>query len=632
MHAILFCDHPVTCIPVQDLPEALLPYGNVPMLAHILRFLERSGFTDVCLVHADAKTRALAERLPLRMGLHLTDTPANLRTAAPTFVLRRLCLPQWESGELHALCAHAPVRLLQPDGSPTHAALYPAGSDLNEPQDTVTAVLSRFNFPAAPQDYRRLQKALLSDNRMAHLRIGQSVQIGAQAKISDSCVIGNDCIIGDRAVLEDCVLGDGVQVGADAVLRRCVLCRNALADRSVHLADAAVGAYEIAAAHRNAPLKRQFCVDAQDGVHEGLPRWNNAETALQTGAAMTALGMRLAVGAGSREGAHFALAAAAGAVSQGAQVWQAGTCALSQLLHAAKITGCDAILWVSGEAVPKLHPRSAEGLPLTAAQQHRLQDALTARFSTRMKDCGKLQDAQPCISLWENACRSLLPEPACTIEVCCGSRALRETAMRLFSGGTGERIVLNLSEDGTQVSAFSTEAGLVHHEQLLLLSLLSFREQGEALALPADFHPAAEAFAAKCGGRILRLFTPKVSPAAARLYAQQGVCTDGILLFAHILRILGKRGMTLAGAASLLPPMHTARRLISTSLGQQAVEKLRRQNPDHAVHLEFGAQGRLLRLMVHAGSMEAAAELCGFWEKKVRAAEGVMPDLSQIAE
>ncbi len=632
MHAILFCDKPVTCIPVQDMPETCLPYGNIPLLVHILRFLERSGFSGVTLVHADEETRALAESLPLQVELIFADTADAHRTTSPTLVLRRLCLPQWDMGELHALCEHAPVRLLHPDGTPTHAELHPAASVLAEPQDTVTAVLSHFNFPETPQDYRRMQQAMLRDRRMVNFRIGQGVRIGKQTQIGDTCIIGNDCVIGERAVLEDCVLGDGVQVGADAVLRRCVLCRHSLVDRGVTLGNAALGQGEIAAAHRDFPVKRRFCVDAQDGIHEGLPRWNSAQTALQAGAAMTALGMRLAVGFDCPEAAHLALAAAAGAVSQGAQVWQGGVCALSQLIHAAKTVGCDAALWVIGDAVQVLRPCGADGFPLSASQNRRLQQALAAKFSTKIVAGGKLLDARSLTALWENKCRSILPKPAFTIEVCCGNKALRETALRLFSGGTGERIVLNLSEDGTQASAFSTEAGLVHREQLLLLSLLSFRERGEALALPADFHPAAEGFAARFGGRILRMFTPNVSPTAAKLFAEQGVCTDGILLFAHILRVLDRRGLTLAGAVSLLPPMHTVRRLLSTSLGRQAVEKLRRQNPDRMVHIELSSQGKLLQLMAHAESMEAAAELCGFWEKKVRAAEDGSTNLSQIAE
>ncbi|MBE6850221.1 MAG: hypothetical protein E7504_00555 [Ruminococcus sp.] len=632
MHAILFCDGQVSCIPVNAMPEALLPYCNIPLLAHILRYCEQSGITDITLVGADRSTRRFADSLPVQPQLHYAEPADSLRTEAPTLVLRRLCLPQWDMGELHSFAAAAPVRLLHADGSPTDAELHSVGSTLSTPEKAVTVILSEFPRPETPSDYLRMQQNLLDAPRMSHFRIGQGLRTGKQTEISESCVIGSDCIIGDHAVLEDCVLGDGVQIGAGTVLRRCVICRHALIDRQMTLEDAAVGQGEIVSTHSKTPQKRLFCVDEQDGIHEGLPRWNTVETALQTGAAMTALGMRIAVGYDRKTSEPFALAAASGAAAQGAQVWNCGVCALSQLIHCGKTADCDSMIWVHGDSVQYLTVRGADGFALTSAQNRRLLQALEGGLSTRIAECGKIHSAQAFHSLWESECRKILPEPRFTIEVCCGNPLLRETAQRLFSGGTGDRIVLNLSDDGTQASAFSTESGMISHDSLLLLSLLSFREKGEALALPAQFHPAAEAFAAHFGGRILRLHTPAVTPTAAKAFARQGVCTDGILLFCHILRILDTRHIPLAAAASLLPTMHTARREISTRLSRQTVEKLRRSNPDRAVRLELPTNSGILRLMAYADSMETASELCSLWEKKLRAAEDGLYDLSQSAE
>ncbi len=632
MHAILFCDGFVSCIPVRSVPEALLPCCNIPLLSHILRFLERDGITDITLVGANRAVRSLADSLSISPQLHFTDSPENLRTQAPTLVLRRLSLPNWNMGELQVLCDAAPVHLVHSDGTPTNAELHPAGSRLFVPKTALTVILSEFRMPETPQAYLRMQRELLSQPRMPYFRIGQGIRMGKQAVVSETCIIGNDCIIGDRAVLEDCVLGDGVQIGAGTVLRRCVVCRHALVDREMTLEDAVVGEGEIASAHREKPQKRHFNVDEDDGIHEGLPRWNTVETALQAGAAMTVLGMRIAVGSDGAAALPFALAASVGAVSQGAQVWNCGICGLSQLIHCGKAADCHGILWVHGDCVQYLIPRAANGFPLNPMQSRRLLQALEGKISTRIAECGKLCDARAFLSLWELKCREILPQPQFTVEICCGNAALRETAQRLFSGGTGERIVLNLSDDGTQASVYSAESGMVSHDRLLLLSLLSFRENGEALALPAEFHPSAEQFAARFGGRILRLFTPAVSPTAAKLWSQQGVCTDGILLFAHILRILDRRHISLAAAVSLLPPMYTAKREISTSLGRQAVEKLQRSNPDRAVSIALPTNSGILRLMAYAESMEAAAELCGFWEKKLRAAEDASADLSQSNE
>jgi hypothetical protein len=64
--------------------------------------------------------------------------------------------------------------------------------------------------------------------------------------------------------------------------------------------------------------------------------------------------------------------------------------------------------------------------------------------------------------------------------------------------------------------------------------------------------------------------------------------------------------------------MYTARREISTTLTPQAVEKLRRSDPDSAVRVELPDRRGIVRLLAYAQSAETAAELCGFWEKKLR--------------
>lgn len=620
MNVILFCDHNADFAPMQNVPEALLPYCNIPLLAHILRFFEQSSIQEITLIGAGEEVQEFAQTLPLQAFLRFAEHSENMLISAPALVLRRLSLPRWDMGELLSLCDSAPVRLLHPDGAPAHAELHPAGSTLAVPELAAAAVLSVFRLPASPQEWLHMQQELLHDRRMESFRIGQGVRIGRHAVISEASVIGNDCVIGERAEITDCILGDGVQVGADAVLHGCVIGGHALIDRSVRLEDAAMAEGEIAAAHRNSATRRRFIISEEDGIHEGLPRWNTAETALRAGAAMAALGDRLAVGYASPAAEHLALTAAAGAVSQGAEVWQAGLCALSQLIHAGKAVKCDALLWVHGEAVQVFRPFGADGLALTAVQQRRLRQALEAGVSARIVPCGKLLDAHVLLTPWETECRGVFHNPEYTVEICCGNPVLRETAQKIFGGGTGMRLVLNLSEDGTQASVFSMESGMIRHEQLLLLSLLSFRENGEALALPADFHPAAEEFAARMGGRILRLFTARVSPTAAKLYAEQGVCTDGILLFAHILRIMANRRMNITQLAALLPEMYTARREISTALTPQAVEKLRRSNPDSSVRLELPDRCGRLRMLAYARSAETAAELCDLWQKRLEAA------------
>ena len=619
MQAILYCDKKTDCIPVQDRPEALLPFCNVPLLTHLLLYMEHSGFQSAVLLAADEHIRRTLDGLRLQMPVRYADSLASLKAQAPTLLLRRLCLPEWDMGELYTLCGKGAVRLLRADGTPAEAELHPTGSPLLEPKETAMLRLSEFHRADTPAEYRALQQQLLKSGKFARQRIGEGVRIGREASIDRMSILGNDCVIGAQAVLEGCVLGDGVQIGAGAVLRDCVICRHALVDKEAHLEGGVVPEGDILPAHGRRTRQRGLLVLPEDGICGGMSRWNTAQTALHAGAAMVSLGMRLVIGYSHPQGESLAMAAAAGAVSQGAHVWQAGACALSQLIYAGRLTDSDALLWASGEEEVQLLPFGKEGMPLTQAQTMRLWRALECGISDRIVENGRYAGASGLLDLWEDACRRLLPDTLPEITVSCADPTLRAAAERLFSGGSGEQITLTLPEDGTELQAFSLEAGVLREEQLLLLSMLSL--DGEPLVIPEDFHPAAEAFAEANGCRVLRMHSPEFSPTAAELYARQSLCRDGVRLAVHVLRVLAERHLTLRQAAALLPKLCTVQRDVSTTLTRQAVEGLDNREKEPSVHLSLPPQGRLVRLRVHADTMEAAAELCTQWEKKLRSAE-----------
>ncbi len=620
MKAYLHCAEHAAVFPQRTCTEAMLPFCNMPLIAHILSFLEQQDFDAAVLLDADARTRAFVTELTgrqtsCRMDVQFAASAGLSPADMPALVLRRLCLPLWDMGELRSLGEADSVTLLQRDGTPAFAELHRIGSPLTPPAKTAAVSLSRFPQVQDAADYLALQRQLLARPAMERFRLGEGLSVGKDCQIGTDCVLGSDCILGDHVVLEDCCLGDGVQIGANVRLKGCVIGSGALIDRDVRLEGGIVPPGHVQTAD-SAAFRCTCTLHAEDGFCRGLPRWNNAPTALQAGAAMTVLGKQLAIGCNTPAARGLALAAAAGAVSQGGTVWDAGICTLSQLVYVGETAGCEGLLWVEGDSVLRLEPRTAGGFPLTAAQRRRLERGLDGGISGRIGQQGRLEDAAPLLTLWARDCRRLLPAMPFDIAVSCGNAVMRQAAEGILPQGTGERIVCILSEDGTQVRAYTDAGGMVQWEQLLLLSLLALRERREALALPADFHPTAEDFAAKYGGRILRLHSRELTPAAAALYRKQALCTDGVRLFLHVLQVLAHRRLSLAQAVRLLPPMYTARRYFPlTSLGRSA-ERLRRASTDPAVQLELS--GNALRMLVHADSMETASELCSFWEQSLQ--------------
>ncbi|HAJ96560.1 MAG TPA: hypothetical protein DCO72_02320 [Ruminococcus sp.] len=615
MQAILFCNRLTECIPMQEYPETLLPFCNVPFLAHLLKYLEKSGFQSVTLLSADEQTKRMLDGLRLQIPVCDTNSLASLKADTPTLLLRRLCIPEWDMGELYSICGKGTAKLYHGDGTPAYAEVHPSGSALLEPRETAVLQNSFFHHAETPVQYRQLQQTMMKGK----LCTGEGVQIGKSAEIDNQSVIGNDCIISDGAKIQGCILGDGVQVGENAVLEECVVCRNAFIGENSHLKGAVIPEHAVFQHGAKRTQSRQILVLPEDGICCHVPQWNNVETALQAGAGMAVIGKNIVMGYSHQNGKCLTMSAISGAVSQGCHVWDCGMSSLSQLIDTANRTQCDAIFWTEGDSAFKFMPYRADGSPLTNAQTVRLWRSLESRPADKIRTAGKVSDGTMFADLWEEELSQLIPQNIPEINVSCANAVLRERAVRLFEGGEGEAMTFTLSEDGTTATVFSMSAGMLRREQLILLAMLSVCGKGEPIVLPEDFHPIAEQFATSHHCRVIRL--NEKSPTSAKLYRKQKICMDGAFLFAHVLRTLSERDLSLKQAVSMLPKICTIQKEVQTSLTRQAVERLYHSAPETAVQMTLPPQGKLLKLRIHADSMETASEICGIWEKKLRKAE-----------
>ncbi len=620
MQAILYCDKKTEVLPIWDCPEGLLKLCNVPLLEYLLHYIEKKGFQKAVLLAADERTKTFIESLHLTLPVHYARSLAALHADMPALLLRRLCVPDWDMGELFTLGREHAVRLFHADGSPTFAELHPQGSVLLEPEFTATCESSVFQQIRTPAEYRKIQQNLMQASvKLKKLRIGQGVSVSNSAFIDENTIIGNDCIIGQNAKLEGCCLGSGVQIGKDVILKDCVICRKALIDSGTRLENAVIPENTVLYPDSGTAQNRKHLVHPDDGISEGFPKWNTAETALKAGSALTVLSKQILIGYSHSNAEASAIAAAAGAVSHGASVWMTGLCALSQLIYLAELLNCPVLLWVQGEQVIQLKPYLAGGFSLSEQQANRVWQALEADTCRHILKSGTLHTATNLQALWEDSCKKLLPPPEFEITVSCSNPQLRQTAQKLFSGGTGQRITLSLSEDGTRINAFSAESGMLRYEQLLLLAVLSVRETHQPFVVPEDFHSAGEDFAKQYHCKLLRVHG--FDDQNAELYRRQGICTDGVKLFAHVLKVLHEKHLTLAQAAALLPELCTVQHELSTSLTRQHIEQMQQANSDSRISIIMPPHSKLVKLRVHADSVETAAELCGFWEKKLRILE-----------
>ena len=243
--------------------------------------------------------------------------------------------------------------------------------------------------------------------------IAPGAQIRAGARIGSYCVIGENCVVGERASLKRCVLWPGAQVGNGAQARGCVLATNAALGEGAQAFEESVLGSGASAGVRSVimpgvrlwPEKCAFDGERLDtnlvwGSHRSdgfaagaivLTSPSQATRAAQACSAVLRPGELLLGRGPSAISATLWHAVAAGAMSQGIQVLDAGVCTLPQLRHAQSSLRTDAAALVEDRL---LLPLNELGARLTARQQRSV-NAMNARHDYSGPFSGLTRTVQP---------------------------------------------------------------------------------------------------------------------------------------------------------------------------------------------------------------------------------------------
>lgn len=184
---------------------------------------------------------------------------------------------------------------------------------------------------------------------------------------------------------------------------------------------------------------------------------------------------------------------------------------------------------------------------------------------------------------------------------------------------------------GFRLTAWDEEGRLISPDRVLVLLTRIEMEQGRgAAALPSWAPAAAEQVAESFQGRLLRL--GRDGEEAEALWREQPWFWDGIFAACRIAARLGLTGETLSHLDQGLPHFSTVRGEVPLRTGRgrvmgRALEALSAQPQGEGARLRVGegwvyvvpsSSRNALRLIVEAADMEAAEELCGAYEKKLR--------------
>lgn len=325
------------------------------------------------------------------------------------------------------------------------------------------------------------------------------------------------------------------------------------------------------------------------------------------------------------------LALASGILSMGKSVLSLGRCLETELFFASRLAKCDLCIFVRDDKLLKLDVREMGGVPLSKVRENAISAALLSeREPDTVRAEGSFTYAGAFREIYSRHIERLIPENCSYSLKISSSSPICEKI--LFSRKGNEELVIQLSPDGMKAAVYSDKSGFVPYEKLIFICCNYLFMHGIDVALPFDFTFTAEEFARLKGRHIYRYYATgdgETDKTARRLAREQNFTLDGLFLAARVISILCERKISLKEAVSEIPEFYTAKRFVPAD--DDRIKKVvnhweGKRTPDGTaftdnkkrVIVRPSSTGKGVWLSVESYSVEAATELCGEIEEKIK--------------
>ena len=271
----------------------------------------------------------------------------------------------------------------------------------------------------------------------------------------------------------------------------------------------------------------------------------------------------------------------------------------------------DCGLFISGGSTLKIAVFDGRGFHLSRQELYSVMSAdppLPAEVSGKISSVTSFRD------IYLNNLRDSFGTASEPIEagISCGNKSVRALWEHFFTG-EDDKLVLQVSDNGDRVNAYSSKYGFIPCDRLVLAYCAMAASQGEAVILPDDFHYAAESTGAFPEGSIRRYRAGSKVPEMSghsrflmdRLYMCISLMRDRerfFSLIASLPEISGaRREIAFDNASDFNAP-----KALETSQGRVIITRAGR---------------KMLSVLAQTMSAETSAELCAEWCEKLRKAD-----------
>lgn len=525
--------------------------------------------------------------------------------------------------------------------------------------ETAKGIYTEDGLPSG--DYSVISPVYIGKNT----EISDGAVIGPYAVIGDGCSIGCNSKIRYSVVLDNCCISSDVSVtGAvicsGAALRsRCTMFENSVAGSGCVIGDdvcvrsgvsvwpgKVVGKGAVVGSNvKYGNVKAEYFNEGK--VTEGCGIRLNAESCVRIGAALGSINGIRKIAAGydgtiSSKVMHRAMTA--GLCEAGADVWDFGECFEAQFRYLVNSCGLEAGVFASENEEKSVSVCAEGGLSLPCRLERQLESAVS-KCEFREALCSEMKEPSDMTEMKQLYTQGIMLQAP---DVLKGTEAVfkcKNVAVKNLISSCASKLgvkengdtVFEISSDGTRLTAVADGIGY-DSDKLLAVACFDEMSKGRDVAVPYDSPDFLRILADKTGRKVYRyLSTPAdgADSAARRLAAKQPFVRDGLFLAIKLLSIMRERNCGLSDLVSELPEKYIVKKILNLNFSPSYLVSITGETVTESKNTGEGIKiirddgrllviperdGRSIRVLAEADTMEAAQEICADFEEVINSA------------
>lgn len=347
----------------------------------------------------------------------------------------------------------------------------------------------------------------------------------------------------------------------------------------------------------------------RDGYCETLPGVTvNSSEAAEFGRIISRFFKRFSIGCDGFCHNHFLYAICSGISECGHDVFVCENTDLPSFRFGFPLLSADCGIYVSGKDCLKISIYDKNGFPVNPTL---LSNIMKGEPAAPAAKSGKITSSTSFRNIYINNIADSLGSVGdiLSVGISCGNRSVRSLWHEFFTG-EDDNLVFQISDDGQRVNAYSTEAGFISYEKLLLAYTAKLSQNGQIVYLPENFHYAADYINSGSALKIRRFKPEEKIPSEA---VEQRFLCDSLFMCTH----LAADKKLFIDTVRELPLLASVKRELSFDLAEQI--KASRVIPECGGRVIISRSGKKsITLLAQAYSAETAAELCSIWSEKLK--------------